>query len=327
MSSRRPTRFSRVGGCDGRPPTRRLLGFVGLAVVMLASCGLGPGATPSAVHLSVTHGFGARAVGVQGIPHVRGRESVMSLLVRNHKVKTRYGGGFVQSIDGHSGGTHSGDPIDWFYYVNGLQAAKGASATSVHPGDHVWWDLHDWSQSDDIPAVVGSFPEPFLHGISGKRLPVRVECVEVSSTPCQTVLARLRAAGAPAALAAIGPGNEPSTLRVLVGPWPAVRGTPATQAIERGPRASGVYARFPENGQTLTLLDARGRTIRTLGAGAGLIAATRYAEEAPIWVVTGTDVVGVGRAAQAFDQASLRNHFALALEASDAARPVPAGEP
>jgi hypothetical protein len=247
----------------------------------------------------------------------------MSLLMRNHKVKTRYGGGFVQSVDGHAGGTSNGDSVDWFYYVNGVEANKGAADTNVHPGDRIWWDLHDWSQTDNVPAVVGSFPEPFLHGLGGERLPVRVECVELTAQPCQTVVARLRAAGVPAAIAGIGPGDEPSTLRVLVGPWPAVRSTPATQALERGPRASGVYARFAGNGQTLTLLDARGRTSATLEAGAGLVAATRYAEAAPVWVVTGTDTAGVSLAARAFGEATLRNRFALALEPSGTARPVP----
>jgi hypothetical protein len=314
---------SRVGGRRGRPPARRLLGVLGLFALMLASCGLGPGATPSAIHLTVTQGFGAKAVGAQGAPKARGQETVMSLLMRNHKVKTRYGGGFVQSIDGRSGGTQGGEPLDWFYYVNGVEASKGAADTNVHPGDRIWWDLHDWSQTADVPAVVGSFPEPFVHGTGGKRLPVRVECVELTSPPCETVVARLRAAGVPAGVAAIGPGDEPSTLRVLVGPWPAVRATPATQAIERGPRASGVYARFAGDGHTLTLLDARGRATETLGAGAGLVAATRYAEEAPVWVVTGTDVAGVSRAASVFGEATLRNRFALALEPSGTPRSLP----
>jgi Domain of unknown function (DUF4430) len=324
MSSRESTQPLLPGARRRRAPGKRLLGGLGAAVVMLASCGLGPGRTPGAIHLTVTQGFGIATIGPQRPPRARGQETVMSLLMRNHKVKTRYGGGFVQSIDGHAGGTSKGDPVDWFYYVNGVEASKGAADTNVHPGDRIWWDLHDWSRTDNVPAVVGSFPEPFLHGLGGKRLPVRVECVELTAQPCQTVLARLRAAGVPAAIAAIGPGDEPSTLRVLVGPWPAVRSTPATQAIERGPRASGVYARFAGNGQTLTLLDARGRTSATLGAGAGLVAATRYAEAAPVWVVTGTDTAGVSLAARAFGEATLRNRFALALEPSGTARPVPA---
>jgi Domain of unknown function (DUF4430) len=251
----------------------------------------------------------------------------MSMLMRNRKVKTRYGGGFVSSVDGHSGGTVGGEPVDWFYYVNGVQAAKGATDTNVHAGDRIWWDLHDWSQAADVPAVVGSFPEPFLHGMDGKRLPVRVECGEVSGEACKTVVGRLRASGVPAAIAAIGPGDEPSTLRVLVGSWVAVRATPATEAIERGPRASGVYARFAGNGQTLSLLDARGRLTRTLAAGAGLVAATRYTEEAPVWVVTGTDSAGVDLAARAFGEGALRNRFALAVEPSGTVRPLPTGEP
>lgn len=302
---------------------RRLLATLGLAALAFASCGLGAGAAPGAIELAVTREFGAASVGGQGRPRVHGQETVMSLLMRNRRVKTRYGGGFVQSVDGHAGGVNGGDPVDWFYYVNGVEAPKGAADTNVHPGDHIWWDLHDWSQTEDIPAVVGSYPEPFLNGIEGKRLPVRVECAEVTGPTCQTVLAHLRAAGVPAAVAAIGPGDEPETLRVLVGPWPAVSEAPAAQAIERGPRASGVYARFATTGQTLTLLDGRGRAVRTLSAGAGLVAATRYAKEAPLWVITGTDAAGVARAAGALTARALHYRFALALEASGRPRSVP----
>jgi hypothetical protein len=246
----------------------------------------------------------------------------MSLLTRNDTVQTRYGGGFVQSVDGFSGGQRGGQPIDWFYYVNGVQAPKGAADTDVHPGDHVWWDLHDWSQTDEVPAVVGSFPEPFLNGIEGKRLPVRVECAEPASDPCRTVTRRLRAVGVPAALAALGAGNEPDTLRVLVGPWAALGGDPGARRIEQGPRASGVYARFSPSGEKLTLLDARGRTARTLVAG-GLIAATRHAEEAPEWMITGTNAAGLDLAAHAFGISALRNRFALALAAPDIQLSVP----
>jgi len=183
----------------------------------------------------------------------------------------------------------------------------------VHPGDHVWWDLHDWSQAADVPAVVGSFPEPFLNGIEGERLPVRVECAAASGKACRTVTSRLRVSGVPAAVAAIGSGGAPQTLRVMVGPWAYLAGDLEAQSIARGPRASGVYARFSANGGALTLLDQDGRPVQTLRAGAGLIAATRLAEEAPVWVVTGTDGAGVELAAHALDRAALENRFAVAL--------------
>jgi hypothetical protein len=207
-----------------------------------------------------------------------------------------------------------------------VEASKGAAATNVHPGDHIWWDRHDWSETDDVPAVVGSFPEPFLNGIGGKRLPVRVECAVVQSDPCRTVTARLRAIGVPAAIAAIGSGGGPSTLRVLVGIWSALDRDVAAREIGRGPRASGVYASFSPAGKTLTLLDQDGRAARTLAAGAGLLAATRQGEEAPVWIVTGTDPVGLQLAARTLQQGALQSRFALAVS-TQGSIPVPVRAP
>jgi hypothetical protein len=58
---------------------------------------------------------------------------------------------------------------------------------------------------------------------------------------------------------------------------------------------------------------ATGSTVQTLSAGAGLIAATRRGEGAPVWLVTGTDGPGVELAARAFDQSTLQDRFAVAL--------------
>ena len=287
---------------------------IGLAAASsLAGCGLGAGPAPGGVHLTVTRDFGSTVLRSWSAPRVRGQETVMSLLLRNATVDTRYGGGFVQSIDGVAGGHEGGRPVDWFYYVNGREAPQGAASTNVNAGDHIWWDRHDWSQTDHVPAVVGSFPEPFLNGIAGKRLPVRVECTVVMGRPCRTVTSRLRAQGVPAAVAALQSGTEPLTLRVLVAPWKMLRSDPAAGAIQRGPAASGVFARFSADGSTLTLLDRDGRPAGTLSAGAGLIAATAREEDAPVWVVTGTDTAGLEHAAGAFDQPTLQDRFAVAV--------------
>ncbi len=284
-----------------------------LAVVMLAGCGLGAGPTPGAVQLTVTRDFGESELGLPGPLKVSGQETVMSLLMRNYTVGTRYGGGFVQSVNGISGGTEGGRPVAWFYFVNGVQAPKGAASTNVHAGDHVWWDMHDWSQAEQVPAVVGSFPQPFLTGIEGKRLPVRVECASVTGAACHDVTSRLQALGVPAAVAGIGPSEDPLNLRVVVGPWATVRLSLPAESIEQGPRLSGVYARFTAGGKTLELLGQDGSVTSTLGAGAGLIAATRHGEDDPVWFVTGTDEAGAALAASSFDQDHLRNRFALAL--------------
>src|SRR4051812_47087638 len=248
----------------------------------------------------------------------------MRLLQRNAKVTTRFGGGFVQSIDGVEGGRQGGRPFDWFYYVNGVEASKGATATRVHAGDRVWWDRHDWGAAQRVPAVVGSFPEPFLHGIDGRRLPVRVECADQSAPACRTVFERLAALGVPAARGGLRTAQTEQTLRVLVGPWAQVRPDRGLGPIEEGPGRSGVYARPSKDGRRIATLDARGRTVRTLGAGAGLIVATRDADAPPVWAVTGTDAAGVEAAAGQLAERALARRFAVAV-AGGRTVPLPEG--
>jgi uncharacterized protein DUF4430 len=290
------------------------LGACGLALA-LAGCGLVTAPAPTAVQLLVTRDFGSRVLHRSGALRAGAGETVIGLLSSEYAVRASSGGKLVQGIDGLSSGAQAGAPgqtDEWSYYVNGVQASGAPATTSVHPGDHVWWDLHDASQARSTPAIVGAFPEPFLNGIEGARLPVRIECASVDDA-CRTVTASLRAAGVPAALAAIGSGGAPETLRVMVGPWSHLNGDLEAESIGNGPSASGVYARFSANGQALTLLDQQGRAVRTLRADAGLVAATKGAKEAPVWVVTGTDDAGVELAARAFNRTTLADRFAVAL--------------
>jgi hypothetical protein len=290
-----------------------------LAAGLLAGCGLAVAPAPSGVRLLVTRGFGARIVQRRGGLHAEARESVLDLLARGASVHTASGHYRVAAISGLTATAAGGEDLRWVYYVNGVQAPAGPVVTHVHPGDHVWWDLHDVSEEGKTPAaLVGAFPEPFLNGVGGKRLPVRVECTDVPGASCQEVLASLRAAGVPAAVDAVGSGGAPETLRVIVGPWERIGGDLEAQLITLGPRVSGVYARFTDGGSVLALLNQQGQTARTLGAGAGLIAATQATKEAPVWVVTGTDEAGVRLAAHAFNRPALENHFALALSGNAA---------
>lgn len=275
------------------------LGALGAAVValVLAGCGLVAGSAPSAVQLLVTGEFGNGVLYRSGPLRASAGESVDELLRRFMAVRASTGA--------------------WFHYVNGVLAQEGPAARTVHPGDHFWWVLHGTGQTTDTPAVVGSFPEPFLNGIEGKRLPVRVECASASAA-CSAVTAALQSSGVPAAVAAIGSGSAPETLRVMVGPWSSLAGDVEAGSIAEGPGASGVYARFSAGGQALALLDRQGRAVRTLRGDAGLIAATKTPKEAPVWVVTGTDDAGVALAARAFKRTTLADRFAVALEAGGA---------
>ena len=294
--------------------TRRLLGVL-CAAAVLGGCGVGPGDSPEGgVHLTATRDFGNRSLVDRPQAEVRGADTVMRVLDRNAKVTKRFGGDFVQSIDGVEGGRDAGRPVDWFIYVNGIQSSKSASAVEVRGGDRLWWDHHDWGVTPDIPAVVGSFPEPFLHGTGGKRLPVRVERENPRAGACDVVAMKLISLGVPAGRSTLSNSAADDSLRVIVGEWKKLRGRdPESDAIDAGPRASGVFARFDEAGTSLTVLDPRGRAARTLGAGTGLVAATQETDRKPVWFVTGTDVAGVDSAARAFDESTLNDRFALAI--------------
>ena len=284
--------------------------LVALAAFVAAGCGVGAGKAPEDVKLTVTDGFGLRTLIERPSPNVLGEDTVMRLLQRNAKVDTKYGGGFVQAIDGLAGGRERGRPVDWFYFVNGVMAAKGAASTDVRGGDRIGWDRHDWGVTNTVPAVVGSFPEPFRHGFEGERRPTRVECEQAVAEACDVVVEKLKAAGVVAGKAAPGTAGAES-LRIAVGVWEDLRDDTALRQIEKGPQASGVYGRFEDG--AFVALDARGRVARRLGAGTGVVVATRYREQAPVWAVTGVDEAGVVEAARVFEETVLAEKFALAI--------------
>lgn len=291
-----------------------------------AGCGFGAGErTTSGAAVTVTRDFGSQEIGSVRVAKAAQDETVMRLLQRRFDVKTRYGGGFVQSIGGVAGGQRGGRPYDWFYFVNGILAEEGAAATTVSLGDRVWWDNHDWGVTMTTPAVVGSFPEPFTSGLGGKRYPTRLDCASAGEIEpaCDAVQRNLSQAGIVAARSGLGAATGRETLRVVVGLWPQLRGLAAAELLERGPRRSGVYAVPAADGRTIAVLDPTGRPAERLGAGAGLVAATRNGEDAPTWIITGTDLAGLRQAAEGLTEDVLRNSFAVAFAPGGITVPAP----
>ena len=87
-------------------------------------------------------------------------DTVMRMLRSKFDVTTRFGGRFVQSIDGLAG-QGAGGQVDWFFFVNGVEADKGAAEWHVSPGDRIQWDRRDWGAAMRVPAIVGAYPAPF----------------------------------------------------------------------------------------------------------------------------------------------------------------------
>jgi hypothetical protein len=275
-----------------------------------AGCGLGPGSKVGSVDLTVTRDFGATKV-VEASGEANESDTVMRFLEKEVEIETRYGGGYVKSIDGLEESNRGGHPYDWFFWVNGVLSSTGAAEVQVEGGDKVWWDIHDWSASEGSPAVVGSWPAPFTTGWEGHAPVVVVEC-EGGGAACGTVTKALESEGVK-----VASGSPKSAIRILVGPWSQVRSDAAAGLVDKGPGESGIYAEFESSQGTDRLigLDENGEKARTFGTNAGLVAATRHFEGPPVWLVTGGTDAGVQAAAAALDTADLRDHFAVASEA------------
>lgn len=145
----------------------RRVAAAGLVVAALAGCGSTH--TRGSATLWITRDRGQHVLLIR---KVKAGQSAMAALQQVTKVKTSYGGRFAQSIDGVSGSRS--DQHDWFYFVNGYEADRGAADYTLHPGDVEWWDYRSWKHEMHVPVVVGAFPEPFLHGYDGKTRPATI---------------------------------------------------------------------------------------------------------------------------------------------------------
>ena len=145
----------------------RRVAFLALA---LALVGCGGAREHGKAMLWVTRDRGAQVLYAGSVP---AGLTAMQALERRMKVSTRYGGRFVQSIDGLSGSASA--QRDWLYFVNGIEADRGAAEVHLRPGDVEWWDYRSWRGSGmSVPVVVGAFPEPFRHGFEWAKPGARV---------------------------------------------------------------------------------------------------------------------------------------------------------
>jgi hypothetical protein len=129
-------------------------------VLALAAAGCGGEREHGTATLWVTRDRGAQVLFTSNVP---AGLTAMQALSRVRTVHTRYGGRFVQSINGLGGSLTKQN--DWFYFVNGVEGDRSAAEVRLHPGDVEWWDFRHWTGATmSVPVVVGAFPQPFVDG-------------------------------------------------------------------------------------------------------------------------------------------------------------------
>jgi hypothetical protein len=132
-------------------------------LVLLAGCGGAAGGEEGTATLWVTRDRGAE---VLVDAEVDAGQTLMRALAAEADVETRYGGRFIQSVNGVAGSLES--QRDWFWFVNGYEGDRSASAYRLRAGDVAWVDYRGWQREGEARVVVGAFPEPFVHGFAGR---------------------------------------------------------------------------------------------------------------------------------------------------------------
>ena len=160
--------------------------WLAVPLLVLALVGCGGAREHGTAKLWVTRDRGAHVLYSGTVP---AGLTAMQALERRLHVSTRYGGRFVQSIDG-IGGSLSGQR-DWLYFGNGIEVGVGATEVHLRPGDVEWWDYRSWKGSGfSVPVVVGAFPEPFRHGFEWAKPGARVTGTGPSVRKLQALVGR-----------------------------------------------------------------------------------------------------------------------------------------
>ena len=135
-----------------------------LVLLVLAGCGGSAGEDEGTAQLWVTRDRGDELL-VEA--EVEAGHTLMRALAAEAEVETRYGGRYIQSVNGVEGDLAA--QRDWFWFVNGYEGDRSAASYRLHDGDVAWVDFRAWQREGEARVVVGAFPEPFLHGYAGKR--------------------------------------------------------------------------------------------------------------------------------------------------------------
>jgi hypothetical protein len=279
-----------AGGCTG---------------VTLSPSPLDTTAAGGEARIIVTRNFGCELM-FDEVIRLEGDTSAMEALGQVAEIDTSYGGGFVDAIKGVSSQyLKSGGREDWFVYLNGIQSDVGALDYTLCPGDVEHWDFRDWSFHHFIPAIIGDFPEPFLHGYGGEVRPVLVVYQDNLEEEAETVADHLCRFGVaePAItdFSHLNDGDRKACNIILLGDMDYEPVAELNTVWKR----LGFYAGFEEG--KLLVFDYKGKLAAEYGAGSGLIQATQNPWnprgigvcENVVWMLSGVDEAGVKRAVDA----------------------------
>jgi len=272
--------------------------------------------------LQVSRDFGGTVFFAQMVEYA-GNTSLLDLMKAHLPIETAYGGSFINSINGlsSSGGGLSGARQDWFNYINGICCDVGVLDYDPLNANIVWWDYHRWKNGPSISAVIGSYPEPFLHGYRGKVKPALIMVAGSEPGLAGGLQESLKSQGvAQIKVTDIDENNiaNRSGPTIIVGAWGQLQQSDYLNKFNRAYSRNGTGVHFTEQG--LELLDWNGKGLRSIAGSAGIIVASGegLGDDSPLWLVAGTDRIGLQYALDLFNRPDqIKGHYGLAITAQE----------
>jgi len=257
----------------------------------------------SEVTVVITRDFGKEVL-LQQTVEIELDTTAMDAMQMVARVETKYGGGFVNSINGIGSGYEGANKskMDWFLYINGISSNVGAKDYILQDGDVEHWDFHDWSFRQFIPAIVGDFPEPFRNGYGGVSYPNIIVYQDGWEEEARRVADKLNCLGIKDAsirgINELRDDEKESCNLILLG----TPDFPPIAELNQVWGRLGFFAHFKDG--VLKVFDSRGEPAAEYGAGAGVIQATQSPWNAKgigvcentVWIVSGSDNAGVKEA-------------------------------
>lgn len=271
-----------------------------ILIFWLSGCRVGAAALPEPVTIEViaTRNFGHEVI-FEREASIDRRMNAQDVLAEVTTFDTD--GSYIIEFEGLRGN----DQVYWMYYVNGLLSKYFAGGYTVRPGDVMLWDFHPWAgAAHGSSAVIGSFPEPFLHGYEGQTFPTVIVYGDTFRQQAENIAAGLKELGVAqvsiTAENALSDSVRSSSNIIIVADF----SSQLVRELNEKRQHLGMYAYF-EDGE-LNVTDYMFKDTGTYGPGTGVIQACQNlwdplgtgACRSAVFMVSGVDEEGTGRASQ-----------------------------
>jgi hypothetical protein len=277
------------------------------------------------VRIVATEDFGSRVVLDERATLPPGT-SAMEALQQVADIETRYGGGFVNAINGVRSQFPTKD--DWFIYANGISMNRGAADYVLRDGDVLQFDLHDWGFRMFIPAIIGDLRGSLSNGYSGRVYPTVVVYEAGFREGAERLSGGLEELGvaeiSTVSADSLSSSDKQHSNLIVVGTGDCSLISDLNRVWDR----LGFFIRFDDG--AIVVYNSEGKPASEYGAGTGVVQATQSpwnpkgigVSENVVWMVSGTDRAGVESAIDALaeDFEALDNAFAAVVADGDVVR-------